>query len=209
MVGKEAIAFLSIPLTVGVKRDIIPMTKVRGGNKMNNEGFGSNGGAFEYVVAKKGRTCWRRRLLLILAYTVWVVGIFIAGVVIKLILPLLCFIPLSVWIFIFLTWRWSKEEIKLSFLGGGLTVTRQYDGKNPKVLYEARLRDLRLVTGYTKEKLEEYQKASGREILYATRTEQLDGSYLAVWDGRVLVFEANDKALKIIKYYCDSENYDL
>ncbi len=176
---------------------------------MNSEGFGSNGVAFEYVIAKEGKVRSRRRFLLILAYVIWVVGIFIAGVMIKLILPLLCFIPLSVWILIYLSWRWSKEEVKLSFLGGGLTVTRLFDGKNPKVLYEARLKELRLLTKYTPETLKIYQADPAYEVLFAIRTEEPEEAYLAVWNGRVLVFEINEKALKIIKYYCDGECYDV
>lgn len=176
---------------------------------MNSEGFGSNGAAFEYTVAKEGRTRTRRRLWLILLYVSWVVIFFTAGVLIKLILPLLCFIPLSLWILAFLTWRWSKEEMKLSFLGGGLTVTRQYDGKNAKKLFEARIKDLRRLTVYTPEALENYRRNNGNAVVYATKTETLQGAYLAIWDERALVFEANEKALKIIKYYCDGEAYDV
>ena len=176
---------------------------------MNNEGFGSNGSAFEYAVPREGKTRRTRRALLIVVYVLWVVLFFTVGVLTRLALPLLCFIPLSLWILVFLTWRWSKEERKLSFLGGGVTLWRQYDGKNSKRLYEARLKDLRRLTEYTPKKFESYEKSGKYTILYATRTDRAEGAYLAEWQGTVLVFEANEKALKIIKYYCEGEAYDV
>ena len=176
---------------------------------MNGEGFGSNGAAFDYVIAREGKTRTRRRCLLILLYVTWVVLFFTAGVLSRLLLPLLCFIPLSVWILSFFTWRWSKEEINLSFLGGGITVARQFDGKNSKKLYEARLKNLRLVTDYTPKRMEGYLKNPKYRILYATKTDRLDGTVLAVWEDCVLVFESNEKALRAIKYYCNGKCYDV
>lgn len=176
---------------------------------MNNEGFGSNGAAFEYAIPREGKTRTSRRALLIVAYVAWVMIFFTVGVLTRLALPLLCFIPLSLWILVFLTWRWTKEEIKLSFLGGGVTVTRMYDGRNPKKLYEARIKSLRQITDCTPKKLEQYEKSGRHQILYAIRGDHPEGACLAVWDGQVLIFEANEKALKIIKYYCEGEVYDV
>ncbi|MBE6546033.1 MAG: hypothetical protein E7668_01160 [Ruminococcaceae bacterium] len=165
---------------------------------MNNEGFGSNGAAFEYTVTKEGKQRTRRRLLLILLYIAWVVIFFTVGTLTRLMLPLLCFIPLSLWIIVFLTWRWTKEEIKLSFLGGTLTVTRMYDGKSPKKLAEVRIKDLELIAKDAEKRLADYPKDS---VIYAVRDDSAEGAYIAAWGEQALVFETNEKALKILKYY--------
>ena len=165
---------------------------------MNNEGFGSNGAPFAYTVTKEGKECRRRRLLLILLYIAWVVIFFTVGTLTKLMLPLLCFIPLSLWILVFLTWRWTKEEIKLSFFGGVLTVTKMYDGKNAKPLAEVPIRDLAFLSKNIEEALADRPKES---IIYALRDGVTENTYITAWDGRALVFEANEKALKILKYY--------
>ena len=165
---------------------------------MNSEGFGSNGSAFEYTVTDEGRYRSLSRLLLLLSYAVWTVAFFIAGALSRIFLPLLCFIPLSLWILVFLTWRLTKKEIKLSFLAGKMTVIRQFDGKNRKTLAEVTIKEMDTVKRY-----EESDAAllHGKQVIRALRGDQADGAYLAVFGNTALLFEANEKALRILKYY--------
>lgn len=165
---------------------------------MNNEGFGSNGSAFEYTVADEGRRRSLSRLLLLLAYALWTVAFFTIGILTRILLPLLCFIPLSLWIIIFLTWRFSKKEIKLRFLAGKLTVIRQFDGKNPKTLAEIAIKDIETIKSY-----EDADTAllQGKRVIRALKGESVYGAYLAVFGNTALLFETNEKALKILKYY--------
>ena len=157
---------------------------------MNNEGFGSNGSAFEYAVATEGKKQALTRLLLILAYVAWTVIIFTAGVLSRILLPLLCFIPLSLWILIFLTWRLSKHEIKLVFLAGKLTVVRQFDGKNPKALLELTIKEIESLKRY---EASDEAALSGKRVITATRTEDRSGAYVAIVGNTALIFEANEK----------------
>ena len=165
---------------------------------MNQEGFGSNGSAFEYTVPREGSARTRKKLLLLGLYALWVIVIFALGVWSRILLPLLCFIPLSLWILVFLTWRLSQKEIKLSFFAGKLTVIRMYDGKNPKTLAEIPLKGLRTMAPYHPG---DELRLKGKRIIYATRTGTPQDAYLATWGDSALLFEANEKALKIIKYY--------
>ena len=165
---------------------------------MNYEGFGSNGSAFEYTVANEGRGRSLTRLILLLSYAVWTVAFFTVGILTRILLPLLCFIPLSLWILIFLTWRLSKKEIKLSFLAGRLTVTRQFDGKNKQTLAEVAIKDI--------EQIKLYEDADtallrSKRVIRALSGDRTDGAYLAVFGNRAVLFETNEKALKIFKYY--------
>ena len=165
---------------------------------MNSEGYGANGVPFEYTVEKTGRQRSLRRYLLILAYVVWVIAVFVAGVLIKLILPLLCFIPLSLWIIIFFTWRYTKEEMKITLFGGDMTVTRLFDGKAPRVLAKTKIKDIKILKPYSPRALAVIGKDN---IIYATRNDTCDGAYILAFGNTALVAEINDKAMKILKYY--------
>ncbi len=165
---------------------------------MNNEGFGSNGSAFEYTVAAKGRACSLSRLLLILAYVIWVVVIFTVGILSRILLPFLGFVPLSLWIIVFFTWRLTKREIKLVFLAGKMTVIRQFDGKNQKVLAEVTIKEIESFKPY---EADDETLLHEKRLITATRTEDRTGAYLALWGNTALLFEANEKVLKILKYY--------
>ena len=139
-----------------------------------------------------------KRLILLLLYVLWVVLFLTVGAIVRVIVPLLCFIPLSLCIIIFFTWRLTKEEYKISLFGGGISVTRTYGGKNPKRLLEARLKDIQRFTEYSEG---EAEGREDRKVIYAKRNKGVKDTYVAVWSDTVLVFEANEQALKIINYY--------
>jgi hypothetical protein len=170
---------------------------------MNSEGFGSNGSAFEYVIPREGGYRKARRILLLSAYAIWVILFFTVGVLTRILLPCLALIPVSVWILSFFTWRFSQKELKLGFLAGQLTVTRQFDEENQKVIAGVALKDLKAVRPYTSE--DETLLSQSKQTLIATRSGAPEGAYLALWEGHALVFEANEKALKIMKYYGGSD----
>ena len=165
---------------------------------MNNEGYGSNGAPFKYTIEKQGKSRTRRRILLILAYVAWVIVFFAAGAILKLILPLLCFIPLSVWFLSWLTWRFTHEEISIKLFAGTMTVTRTYDGKMPKKLTEVKLKDMDCFEKYSVEKIGKY---NAKNIIDATANGNYNDAYIAAWGETAVVMEVNEKALKIIKYY--------
>ena len=172
---------------------------------MYNEGFGSNGSAYEYTVAKEGRARSTRKLALLLLYVAWIVIFFSVGMLTRILLPLLCFIPLSLWILVFLTWRFTKEEVKLGFFSGSLTVTRLFDGKNPKVLLETKLKDITAFGKHNDEAPESFEK---KTVILALKDGFDENTYIAETESAVLFFEANEKALKIIEYYCDAAKND-
>ena len=87
------------------------------------------------------------------------------GVIVKLILLLLCFIPLSLWILIWLTWRFTHEEIKVRLSAGTMVVTRLFDGKNAKDLAEVKIKDIECFEKYSEAKM---QKRDRDNVIYAT-----------------------------------------
>ncbi|MBR2354584.1 MAG: hypothetical protein IKA76_08800 [Clostridia bacterium] len=165
---------------------------------MNNEGFGSNGSAYEYTVACEGRRKTLSRLILLTVYAIWVIAFFTMGVLTRILLPLLCFIPLTLCILVFFTWRLTKKEIKLSFLAGRMTVIRQFDGKNQKKLAEVPIKEIETVKPYD---ASDVSLLHGKHVIHALKNDSEEGAYLALFGQTALLFEANEKALKILKYY--------
>ena len=168
---------------------------------MNNEGFGANGAPFEYTIEKNGKQRSTRRVLMIFSYIAYVIVVFVVGVLSKLLVPVLCFIPLSVWIISYFTWRYTKEEVKITLFGGTMTVTRMFDGKNPKKLAEIKIKDIKRLDPYSDTALESAKKDG---VIYAVRNESCEGAYILISENVTIVMETNEKAMKIIKYYNNS-----
>ena len=165
---------------------------------MNSEGFGSNGAPFEYVVEKQGKEKTTRKILLILLYVVWITVCMTIGLLARIVVPLLCFIPLSLWVLVWLTWKFTHEEIKITLFSGTLTVERQYGGKNAQKLGETKIKAIRDFVPYSKEQMEQYSDAA---VIYATKGNTPDDAYILAWDQTVLVMECSEKVMKIIQYY--------
>ena len=82
-----------------------------------------------------------------------------------------------------------------------MTVTRQFDGKNPKVILDTKIKDIKNITPYTPEVAQSLKKDS---TIYAVQTENCDGAYIVTLENATIVMEINEKAMKIIKYYNNS-----
>ena len=119
----------------------------------------------------------------------------------KLILPMLCFIPLSVWILSWLTWCYTKEEIKITLFAGTMTITRMYDGKKCKKLAETKIKDIKMLEPYSANKFEALKT---NNVIYAVENNITNEAYVLVWDNTTAIIEINEKTMKIIKYYTSS-----
>lgn len=176
---------------------------------MNSEsGFGANGAPFEYAVAEaKSRTLRLKQIALIAAYVLWVAGLLVVGTIVKLILPVLCFIPLTVWIFVFLTWRYTQVEYEYSFFSGHLTVSKILGGRSRKQLIEVQIRDIAAIFPYEDVNLTRAERYAAETVIFAASSDEAPELYIALWQDAesgkrtMLCFEANEKAIKIMKYY--------
>ena len=75
------------------------------------------GSAYEYVVAEKQSASLRmKKIALILLYVVWALGFLAVGLLLRIVAPLLAFIPITLWILVFFTWRFTQVEYEFSFL---------------------------------------------------------------------------------------------
>lgn len=172
-----------------------------------DSGFGANGAPYEYTVAEQKNKAWTfRRATLVALYVLWAAVWLVVGIAIRLIAPLLAFVPLTLWALIFFTWRLTQVEYEYSFFSGVLTVSRVLGGRSRRTLVEIPLRSLSSVYPCTEEYAERIDAFRADRVLLAASSSESDGLYAALWNdeenGRqALFFEPNEKALKIIRYY--------
>lgn len=163
---------------------------------------------FEYVdVKKKNRKIIMHKILLVMLYVFYVTTFLLVGTFTRLIAPLLAFIPLTLWILVFLTWKYTNIEYEYSITSGELTFSKIYGSRKRKFKMKVMIKQFELVMKY------ESGEAEDRLLMYEPQKEYIavsslddEGVYYALFredDGThcVFYFKANDEALKIIKFY--------
>ena len=172
-----------------------------------SNGFGSNSAPYEYTVAEQGsRALLFKRITLIAVYVLWVAAWLILGAMLRIIAPLLAFIPLSLWILVFLTWRLTQVEYEYSFFSGTLTVCRVLGGRSRRTLVSVSLRELASVYPCDDEHAARIDAYAAKHTVIAAPTSTSDGLYAALWsdeggDRHALYFRPDETAVKIIRYY--------
>ncbi len=173
-----------------------------------DSGFGANGAPYEYAVAEaKSRTLLLKKIALIAAYVLWVALFGLIGFSTIWTAPMLAFAPLSVIVLIFLTWKYTQVEYEYSFFQGTLTVSRILGSRTRKKLLEIPLRDLSAVFPYEDENVPRADRFSAERTVFAASSASAPDLYIALFTDAatgkrtMLCFEANEKAIKIIRYY--------
>ena len=174
---------------------------------MNSDSGMGAGSTYEYVVSEKKTTALvMKRISLILLYILWAVVLLAGGMMIRLVVPFLAFIPLTLWILVFLTWRFTQVEYEYSFFSGKLTVCRILGGRSRKTLVTLTIKELAEVYPCRDEFVDKANAYRPDRTVYAASDRSASGLYAATWkdeEGRrcLLWFEPNEKALKILRYY--------
>lgn len=166
----------------------------------------SGGAPFEYVVAKaKTPTLYFQRITLISLYVLWGVGLFLVGAATRLLVYFLALVPLSLWVLVFFTWRLTQVEYEYSFFSGELTVSRLLGGRTRRELCCVQIKGLSRVLPYEDEYAAQIESFSADKVIFAASGEDSPSLYVALWsdaDTRyALVIEANEKALRILRYH--------
>ena len=176
---------------------------------MNSDsGFGSSGAPFEYDVAEANNKALKtKKLLFIVGYVLYGAIILGVGAMAKIILPLLCFIPLSLWIIVWLTWRYTQVEYEYSFFSGALTVNRILGNRWRKKMMEVRIQSFSAVFPVTELNQSKIEAFAAENTVFAASDKNATNLWVALWDDaesgkrKALYFEPNEKAIKILKYY--------
>lgn len=175
---------------------------------MNHEsGYGANGIPYEYTVAERKSAVLRlKKLTLIILYCLYAVGLFVLGATLRLVAPLIALVPVTLWMIIFFTWRYTQVEYEYSYFAGVLTVSRVLGGRSRKKLAEITLKGVTAVYRCDEEGAERIEAFGEEKTVFAASSAEAEGLYAALWcdeDGKkhALYFEPTEKALKIIRYY--------
>ena len=167
----------------------------------------ASGAPYEYTVMQKRTAALAfRKISLIALYVLWTIGLLTVGAMSRLIAPLLAFIPFSLWLLVFLTWRYTQVEYEYSFFSGTLTVSRVLGGRARKELCRVAIRSVSEILPYEDAYVDRIERFSAERTVFAASDENAQNLYAVLWtDGNnvrtVLFFEASEKALKICRYY--------
>ena len=166
-------------------------------------GLGSNSSPYEYAVDVKNRRQKLKKVGFIAAYALYVIVVFVVGAIVKLILPLLAFVPLSTWILVWLTWKYTQLSYEYSFFKGELTVKRVFGTNKKSTLANVKIKeliDVRYCNG------QNMSDISADKVIFAASSESAERLAVATWKNEqgektALYFEADEKAMKILHYY--------
>ena len=174
----------------------------------HTSGRGAGSAPYEYAVSeKKSRTLLFKRIALIALYVLWGIGWLMAGVIIKLIVPFLAFIPISLWALVFFTWRLTQVEYEFSFFAGELTVSRVLGKRSRRTLCQVQLRDVELLIPCSADGADEkIDRFAPQRVIFAASSEDSPMLFAALFKDEngapsVLYFEPDEKARKTVRHY--------
>ena len=175
---------------------------------MNYEsGFGANGSPYEYEVAvAKNAKIVLKRFCLCLLYVSWVVGFIVLGSVIRLIWPFLAFIPLSLWVIVYLTWKYTQISYRYSFFGGEMKVERLLGGRKNQPILSVKIKDLIAIYRCDGSEAEKLDQFSADETVFAASSDKAYNLTVVFYvneknEKTALYFEADENAMRILRYY--------
>ena len=163
----------------------------------------------EYTVEQKneGSIRWKRLGLLALYILYPAALIFIVGSEMHLFASLLALIPLSLWIIIFLTWRYVNISYQYVITSGRLTFIKHYGARTHKKQFEVALKEAKLIAPVGIREHEERRELFDPEITYCGLSSKNapDQYYIAFENENgqrcVFFFEATKKTLELCKMY--------
>ena len=174
---------------------------------MNSDsGFGSSGAPFEYTVAEANNKALKtKKALFLTGYVLYVLVVF---AVLTSINPyLIALVPVTLWMVIWLTWRFTQVEYEYSFFSGALTVSRVLGNRTRKKLLEIRIQNFSSVFAATEMNQSKIEAFAAENTIFAASEAKAENLWVALWtdaeSGKrmALYFEPNEKAIKILKYY--------
>ena len=163
---------------------------------------------YEYVV-KPEKTAKNTvlKMLLIISYVLFVIAWFFFGLMLKIVVPLLAFIPITLWILIFATWRYTDVEYEYAVESGIITFSKIYGGKSRKKMLMFDIRDAEVILPLgdkgTRRVLDDFDP---QQEFYFAAGENAEDSFLAICtdenDVRLAVsFTADPRLLKLLQLY--------
>ena len=147
-----------------------------------------------------------KRAILILFYVSYVLAALVLGIATKIIAPLLAFIPITVWLLIFITWRYTDIDYEYSMTSGFLSFAKIYGSKSRKAVFEVQIKAMSLIAPYNDAYYEKVRSYSPEVEYYALSSKEADNTYFALFENSqgkkaIFIFEADPRSLSIFKFY--------
>ena len=143
---------------------------------------------YEFAVEQKTEGKWlAARIGLILFYIAYPVILLLFGMKFSFIAPLLAFIPLSLWVIIFITWRYVSVDYEYSVTSGTLTFTKIYGNRSRRKVFEMNIRDAVAIAPLADE------AQAARAGAYRPEREFVGVSSMSAPDVYFMLFELSNK----------------
>lgn len=179
---------------------------------MNQDtGMGSFGIPYEYVIKqKRTATVLITRAILVLCYVLWTAILIVSAILVRPIAGIIAIaLPLSLLLFIYLTWRRTYVEYEYSIFGGVMTVSRILGKKTRREMISVALREVSAVIPYDDAHLQAIQAFDAKKKLYAISSLEAPVLYVVLWKDEddckyLLCMEPTEKAIKLMRYHNNS-----
>ncbi len=127
------------------------------------------------------------RVGLILFYALYVLGILFLGMKYSLIAPLIAFIPISLWVIVFITWRRVAVDYEYSVTSGVLTFTKIFGNRARRKIFEMNIKDAVRIAPLGN------ADVASRGAAYRPEREFVGVSSMSAPDIYFMLFEVNDR----------------
>ena len=134
---------------------------------------------YEYVVSQKGKKVAAKKAVFLVLYLVYVIAVFTVGAISKILLPCLAFVPLSLWIIAFFTWRYTNVELEYSMTSGEVTVSNIYGGRSKKTVTKFKIKDCELIAPLNEENRESLARFGAERSVSALSSPDAADAYFA------------------------------
>jgi len=166
--------------------------------------------AYEYTVKPRcDRALLVKRICLIVSYALLAVLVLALGVVTRIFVPLIALLPISIWVFVYFTWRYVDVEFEISVTSGVLTVSKIYGRRSRKTVFEAPIKVMSTIAPYTDENAEKIERFAPKISYSALSSSNSENAYFALFETEeeekaIFIFDTDGeggKILKIFKFY--------
>ncbi len=158
--------------------------------------------SYEYSAEQKTEGKWlASKLLLVLAYIAYTL-VYLALIIKTGFVPLGALIPLTLWIIIFFTWRYTSPDYTYTVLSGELTFTVRYGGRTKRERFKLRIAEAESIAPLSELK-DEVREA--KKLYSALPSRNAADAYAIIFTQGgakcAFIFKATRDALKILHFY--------
>ena len=164
--------------------------------------------SYEYTVSKKREGAFLlRRILFFIMYAVYVIVILGVAMITRLAAPAIAFIPITLWILIYLTYPYCSIEYEYAMIDGNIIFSTIYGSRKRKESFSMRISVFEKVAPLNRDYEGLVEKYAPDKIYNALSSEKTPSDpYFALFKDEsgkkcVFYFEATNRALRILKYY--------